>query len=89
MKFSIQVKNYGGQADNSKIWINEWEKRMAKKAQKCCNIGCGKVDNLVGGHIVKANGDPKEVYITPLCKSCNGLDPEEIYKVSVEDMMPL
>ena len=50
-------------------WLAYWKQhRTGDSTIKC---GCCEVTyNLVGAHVQKVNGD-NELYITPLCNSCN------------------
>lgn len=49
-------------------WLKYWEMHSGLKATKCgC---CGSRTNLVGAHVIEVFGS-SELYITPLCSSCN------------------
>jgi RNA polymerase subunit RPABC4/transcription elongation factor Spt4 len=60
---------------NCGVWINHWKNyckldsiEMTKALQKCSVYGCNGVgDN--GAHI--QNPDANEIYIVPMCGSCN------------------
>lgn len=89
MKIKVRVRNNDGGADNSKIWIDEWERSMERKARKCSNIACYATENLVGGHILRADNLVDIMYIAPLCKGCNRLSPDKVFEVYDVDMMAI
>ena len=51
-------------------WLEYWEKHTGRKAVRCSAIDCHSRYNLVGAHVQVANGG-NEMYIVPLCASCN------------------
>lgn len=72
----ILVKNASGTSRWTKpstgesSWLEYWEKRTGKKATQCGATDCHSKYNLIGAHVKKVYGGD-ELYITPLCTSCN------------------
>lgn len=71
------VRNYTGSSrwtapQEYSSWLSYWEAMTGKRATLCGKTGCFGTD-LVGAHVQKVNSTDKHVYITPLCRSCNGL----------------
>ena len=51
-------------------WLEYWENQTGKKATRCGATDCHSTGPLVGAHVKKVFGGD-ELYITPLCTSCN------------------
>lgn len=51
-------------------WLEYWEEQTGKKATRCGAVDCHCKGRLVGAHVQKVFGG-NELYITPLCGSCN------------------
>ena len=68
------VKNANGTSRWSKpstgenSWLDYWKKQTGEYNPSCGS--CGTKSNLVGAHVQKVFGS-SELYITPLCNSCN------------------
>ena len=73
---NTKVKNANGTSRWSKpstgesSWLEYWEKHTGKKADHCGATDCSSKTGLVGAHVQKVYGG-NELYITPLCSSCN------------------
>lgn len=73
----ILVKNANGTSrwekpstgENS--WLEYWENCTGQKVTHCGHVSCHTSQNLVGAHVQIVGSN--ELYITPLCKSCNKL----------------
>ena len=63
---SIWSKPSTGESD----WLEYWKKKIGKKADCCGAIDCKSRYNLVGAHVQNVFSG-RELYITPLCKTCN------------------
>lgn len=50
-------------------WIDYWERKTSKRANKCHKIGCTE-SATDGAHVQLENGG-NEWYIVPLCHKCN------------------
>ena len=50
-------------------WLEYWKKHRTTIGAVKCGY-CGSTSDLVGAHVKKVNGGD-ELYITPLCRSCN------------------
>lgn len=76
-------------------WLDLWEKTLHKKAKYCRH--CRKeINDLVGGHVQKANRHPDGswyripgLYITPICKECNNSQNNYVFQVAEEDLLPV
>ncbi len=69
----VKVKNVEGHFDNPSgysSWIDYWEEHMKQTANNCERKGCKKAEDIVGAHVYK-QGNRKDIYLIPLCKSCN------------------
>lgn len=70
------VKNARGTSRWSKpttgenSWLEYWENQTGKSATHCGATDCHSTGRLVGAHVQKVFGG-NELYITPLCISCN------------------
>ena len=53
-------------------WLEYWENQVGHSASHCGQCGDANHDDLVGAHVQKVFGG-NEMYITPLCRSCNQL----------------
>ena len=53
-------------------WLDYWKNHRNGTSMVKCG-SCGATSNLVGAHVQKVNGGD-ELYITPLCRSCNQKD---------------
>lgn len=51
-------------------WLEYWENQTGKSATHCGATDCHSTGRLVGAHVQKVFGG-NELYITPLCISCN------------------
>ena len=86
----INVKNKKGTADKNppsgySSWLDFWEKKKGKKADKCEVLYCtGAAD--VGGHVIKSGEGSKE-YILPMCHSCNNKPEDEEFKAWEGDLV--
>ncbi len=67
-------KNKGGTsplACNCGSWKNHWMKGTGEDWPRTCSVeGCNH-EAEVGGHIVSASDGRGDVYIVPMCTSCN------------------
>lgn len=70
------VKNASGTSRWSKpttgenSWLEYWENQTGKSATQCGATNCHSTERPVGAHVQKVFGG-NELYITPLCNSCN------------------
>ena len=70
------IKNANGTSKWSKpstgeaSWLEYWKKQTGKKATCYGATDCYSTGTLVGAHVQKVFGG-NELYITPLCMSCN------------------
>ena len=87
---AIKVKNINGTGKNARqisgSWIEYWEQETNRSAKKCFAYDedaskdkssvyrCKNTDNLVGGHVMKADSTDDKWYILPICSSHNHLD---------------
>ena len=73
---STYVKNANGTtrwpkpSTGESSWLEYWENQTGKKATRCGATDCHATSDLVGAHVQKVYGG-NELYITPLCNSCN------------------
>lgn len=86
----IDVKNKKGTAGNTppagySSWLDFWEKKKQKKADKCEVMSC-KSKPDVGGHVIKSGEGAKE-YILPMCKECNNKAEDEVFKAWENDLV--
>ena len=70
------VKNVSGSSQWPKpstgesSWLEYWENQVGHSASHCGRCGDANHDYLVGAHVQRVFGG-NEMYITPLCRSCN------------------
>jgi len=88
----INVKNKTGTSDKSPpagflSWLDFWEKKKDKQANKFEAMLCSEKADL-GGHIIKAGEGGKE-YILPICYKHNSKSNEEIYQAWDTDLVPV
>jgi len=84
-----KVKNVKGKykiPDGYDSWINYWEKNTKKKAAVCEKEGCGKTNNIVGGHVYK-QGDNENIYLVPICHVHNSDDNNHYYNVPSDKLL--
>lgn len=86
----IKVKNLQGTSDNSvpsgySSWLDFWEKKTGRKADKCSNTECYSKAS-VGAHVIKLDGT-KEWYIVSLCDNCNNYHNEDDFFVNDYDLV--
>jgi hypothetical protein len=67
-------------------WLDFWEKKKGKKADKCERLNCQKTNDIVGAHVIKSGDGPKE-YILPLCKDCNHASNTEEFQAWETDLI--
>lgn len=75
---SVEIKYAKDTTDNSKIWFDYWIKQTKENISgrkewhcMCCNNKHIPINEMVGAHVVKANGADEAVYIYPTCDTCN------------------
>ena len=70
------VKNVNGSSRWKKpstgedSWLEYWENMTGRRASCCGAVDCHSSSSLVGAHVQDVYGG-NEIYITPLCTSCN------------------
>ncbi len=69
----VKNRNSGGQYEG--YWINYWKhysngKKIPSKCP-CCDETMESKGGAVGGHVVKCVEPRGDIYITPICRSCN------------------
>jgi hypothetical protein len=77
---SIKVKNINGISGNTckcGSWLEHWKKFGNGTIKYCSEQSCAMVD-LVGAHVMKADGNDDNWYIIPLCKVHNKLKGQEL-----------
>ena len=88
----IKVKNLNGTYDNKvpagySSWLDFWEKKSGKRAEKCGRNGCIK-KATDGAHVQKADSNDNRWYIVPLCHECNMKPSSEEFYVN-EILVPV
>lgn len=69
----FMVKNAKGTANAScacGTWLKHWEQYSGMTSDYCQADGCISKD-VIGAHVLLANGSDGTLYIYPLCKACN------------------
>lgn len=87
----VKVKNVEGHFDNPSgysSWIDYWEKCKNQKANTCERNGCNKTEDIVGGHVYM-RGNRKDIYLIPLCKSCNHHTVTDEFDVPKDKLLPV
>jgi hypothetical protein len=69
-------------------WIEYWEKRSYRKAQKCSRIDCNQTKNIEGAHVYIIGENVEKEYITPLCREHNNPNVTEEFDVN-ETLVPI
>lgn len=88
----IKIKNKKGTSEKTPptgycSWLDFWEKKKGKNADKCEAWMCsGKPD--VGGHVIKS-GQGNTEYILPLCYACNNKPEGEEFEAWDSDLVPV
>lgn len=88
---TVKVKNLNHGTDENTDYIHQWETYMGHKATDCANLDCqneNKNPSLVGGHVIKSDGDDKSWYICPLCAKCNSDDNRDDMTIYEMDLAP-
>lgn len=81
-------------------WIDYWNKKNKKKANRCRNCGTNEKDlddgEIEGGHVECCEkGDngrwhynkAKGIFITPLCSECNNPNNTVVFSVDTSDLI--
>ena len=69
----MKVKNKKGTEDLKCYcgsWLTHWQRYSGETTTYCKEVSCINKD-LVGSHVIMANGDDQKTYIVPLCKAHN------------------
>lgn len=74
---SVEIKHAKDTTDNSKVWFDYWIKQTKEDISnlptwncECCNEEVP-IGEMVGAHVIKADGSDETVYIYPTCDTCN------------------
>lgn len=74
---SVEIKHAKDTTDNSKVWFDYWIKQTKEDISnlptwncECCNEEV-LIGEMVGAHVIKADGSDETVYIYPTCDTCN------------------
>jgi len=105
---SVYVANAPGKDYDSErpsgydSWIDYWNKKRNKKANRCRNCGTKAEDlddgEIVGGHVelYEQHNDKKwypnktkGIFITPLCSECNNSNNTDLFSVDPSDLIKI
>lgn len=84
-----KVKNVKGKFKTPlgyESWINYWERKTGKTATICEKDGCGKTNDIVGGHVYKED-DNENIYLVPICHVHNSDDYDNYYNVPSDKLL--
>lgn len=58
-------------------WIDHWRARTHRSGDRCSNLACLSVEDIVGAHVFvdEPLQMPQGLWILPLCKACNNQPP--------------
>lgn len=73
----VKVKHAKDTTDNSKVWFDYWLEHTKEDISnyqlwhcECCGEDVP-IDEMVGAHVIKADGSDDTIYIYPTCGTCN------------------
>lgn len=74
---TVKVKHAKNTTDSSKVWFDYWlESTNINKFEyntwqcQCCKT-IVPISDIVGAHVIKADGSDDTMYIFPTCDTCN------------------